>query len=67
MGRWLRRPSERAFDRLLHGLYVAVLHYGGQRDQLTSDRKKQPRAVGGADLIDLEHNWVQRRVGRRPR
>jgi hypothetical protein len=67
MGRWLRRPSDPAFARLLHGLYVAVLHYGGRRDQATWDRKKQPRAVGGSDLVALEEQQVQRRTGRRPR
>jgi hypothetical protein len=66
MGRWLRRPSERALSRLLHGLYVAVLHYGGQRELLTADRKKRPRGLGGADLVDLEQQLAQRRTGRRP-
>src|SRR3954453_22051595 len=59
MGRWLLRPSEGAFGRLLHGLYVAAVHYQGQREQLTSDRKKQPRALGGADLTGLERQQVQ--------
>jgi hypothetical protein len=67
MGRWLRRPSERVFGRLLHGLYVAVLHYAGRRAQAASDRQKQPRAVGGPDLVGLEQQKVQRRTGRRPR
>jgi hypothetical protein len=67
MGQWLRRPSEKAFGRLLYGLYVAVAHYQGQREQARSDRKKRPQVLGGSDLIDLEQQQVQRRTGRRPR
>jgi hypothetical protein len=66
MGRWLQHPSEPAFGCLLHSLYVAVLQYGSRRDQAASERKKQPRASGGPDLVDLEQQ-VQRRTGRRPR
>jgi hypothetical protein len=65
VGRWLLTKSKVDFGRLLHGLYVAVLHYEGCLQQVTSDRKKQPQAAGGPDLVDLEQQLLQRRSGRR--
>jgi hypothetical protein len=67
VGECLQSPTRATWERLLHGLLVAVMHYDLRRQQVSSDRRKQPVASGGTELVDLEHQLVQRRSGRRRR
>jgi hypothetical protein len=64
-GSWLTTGcTNRAFGRLLHGIFVAVHHYAGLRDEATQRRRKQPQGFGGPELIDLEEQLARRRPRR---
>lgn len=65
VGDWLQHPGcEEAFGRLLHGIYIAVHHYAGQREWIAQTRKKEAR---GGDLIQIEEQQQERRRGLRRR
>jgi hypothetical protein len=62
IGSWLSTScSNPAFGRLLHGIFVAVHHYAGLRDEAAQRRRKQPQAFGGPELTNLEEQRARRR------
>jgi hypothetical protein len=67
MAEWLQAPTVATWERLLHGILVAVFNYAERREQLTSNRRNQPVPSGGSELVNLEEKLVERRSGRRRR
>lgn len=66
MGEWLADPhSASTYQRLLHGLAVAVYDYAMRKQVYAELRKKQPDHFGGQDLQRVEEQEVERAGGRR--
>jgi hypothetical protein len=65
VGSWLATGcSNRAFGRLLYGIFVAVHHYAGLRDEAAQRRRKQPQGLSGPELINLEEQLARHRQRR---
>jgi hypothetical protein len=66
MGQWLSDPhSTSTYQRLLHGLAVAVHQYAVRNRVYAELRKKQPEGFGGLDLPRIEEQEVVRKQRRR--
>lgn len=66
MGEWLSDPHSAAtYQRLLHGLAIAVYQYAVRNGVYAELRKKQPQSFGGPDLQAVEEEKVERKNRRR--
>jgi hypothetical protein len=66
MGQWLSDPRSAAtYQRLLHGLAVAVHQYAVRNGVYAELRKKQPQSFGGLELQGIEQQELVRKQRRR--
>jgi len=67
MGEWLSDPDpfSAPYRRLLHALSVAIYNYANRNQIYAELRKKQPKLLGGQDMVALEEQEAEKRTGRR--
>jgi hypothetical protein len=64
LGDWISAPSSpETFERLLNGLYLALLHYANRR-QLAAESRPQRNEFSVDDIVKVEEIQQERRIGR---
>ena len=65
LGDWLTVDSTATYQRLLHGLYVAMDHYAQRNQVYALLRRGEGRVTSMPDMVAIEEQMAEERSGRR--